>query len=105
MVTPSDLPQAVGPALICSAVLIFIARPVAVFLGVGALKFNFRELTFLSWVGLRGAAPILFAIYPVVTPGAVTPDFFNVVFVIVVVSLTLQGLTAGWLGRVLQLDK
>ena len=105
LVTPSDLPHAVWPALICSAVLIFVARPAAVFLGVGAMKFNFRELTFLSWVGLRGAAPILFAIYPVVTPGPVTPDFFNIVFVVVVVSLTLQGFTAGWLGRVLQLDK
>lgn len=105
LVTPSDLQGAIVPALICSAVLIFIARPVAVFLGVSAMKFNFRELTFLSWVGLRGAAPILFAIYPVVTPGPVTPDFFNIVFVVVVVSLTLQGFTAGALGRVLKLDK
>lgn len=105
LVTPSDLPGAIGPALICSAILIFIARPAAVFLGVGAMKFNFRELTFLSWVGLRGAAPILFAIYPVVTPGPVTPDFFNIVFVVVVVSLTLQGFTAGVLGRVLKLDR
>jgi cell volume regulation protein A len=105
LVTPSDLPDAIGPALICSAVLIFLARPAAVFLGVGAMKFNLRELTFLSWVGLRGAAPILFAIYPVVTPGPVTPDFFNIVFVVVVLSLSLQGFTAGWLGRILKLDK
>jgi len=105
LVTPSDLPGVIGPALVCSAVLIFIARPVAVFLGVGAMKFNLRELTFLSWVGLRGAAPILFAIYPIVTPGAVTPDFFNIVFVVVVMSLTLQGFTAGALGRALKLDQ
>jgi cell volume regulation protein A len=105
LVTPSDLPDAIGPALICSAVLIFLARPAAVFLGVGAMKFNLRELTFLSWVGLRGAAPILFAIYPVVTPGPVTPDFFNIVFVVVGLSLSLQGFTAGWLGRILKLDK
>lgn len=105
LVTPSDLPGTVVSALICAAVLTFIARPVAVFLGVSALKFNFRELVFLSWVGLRGAVPILLAIYPVVTPGPVTPTFFNTVFVIVVVSLIVQGFTAGALGKALKLDQ
>lgn len=104
LVTPSELPNAVIPALICAAVLTFIARPVAVFLGVGALHFNVRELVFLSWVGLRGAVPILLAIYPVVTPGPVNILFFETVFVIVVVSLLLQGFTAGGLGKALKLE-
>ena len=105
LVTPSDLPGTLVPALICAAVLTFVARPVAVFLGVGALNFKFRELIFLSWVGLRGAVPILLAIYPVVTPGPVTPTFFNTVFVIVVVSLIVQGFSAGLLGKALKLDE
>ena len=105
IVTPSDLPSTLIPALICAGVLTFVARPVAVFLGVGALKFKVRELVFLSWVGLRGAVPILLAIYPVVTPGPVTPTFFNTVFVIVVVSLIVQGFSAGLLGKALKLDQ
>lgn len=105
LVTPSNLPDAIVPALICAAVLTFLARPVAVFLSIGALDFNFRELVFLSWVGLRGAVPILLAIYPVITPGPVTPEFFNIVFVIVVVSLIVQGFSAGMLGKALKLDQ
>ena len=105
IVTPSALPEAIGPALICAAVLTFVARPVAVFTGIGFLKFNLRELTFLSWVGLRGAVPILLAIYPVITPGPVTPTFFNTVFVIVVASLIVQGFSAGAVGKALKLDR
>jgi len=104
LVTPSELPGSVVSALICAAVLTFVARPVAVFVSVGALKFNLREIVFLSWVGLRGAVPILLAIYPIVTPGPVTHTFFNIVFVIVVVSLIVQGFTAGLLGKALKLD-
>ncbi|RKQ70965.1 sodium/hydrogen exchanger family protein [Litorimonas taeanensis] len=105
LVTPSELPSAIMPAIICALILTFVARPIAVFTSLGAMKFNIRELTFLSWVGLRGAVPILLAIYPVITPGPVTPLFFNIVFVIVVASLILQGFTAGALGRVLNLDE
>ncbi|GHA92929.1 hypothetical protein GCM10009069_14970 [Algimonas arctica] len=104
LVTPSDLPDSIVPALICAGVLTFVARPVAVVLSVGALGFNLRELVFLSWVGLRGAVPILLAIYPVVAPGPVDILFFETVFVIVVASLLLQGFTAGTLGKALKLD-
>lgn len=105
LVTPSRLPEVIVPALICVAVLAFIARPIAVFVSVGALEFSFRELIFLSWIGLRGAVPILLAIYPIITPGPVTPVFFNIVFVIVVASLIVQGFSAGMLGKALKLDE
>lgn len=105
LVTPSDLPGAIFPALICAAVLTFVARPIAVFASVGWFQFKFKELVFLSWVGLRGAVPILLAIYPVVAPGPVDILFFETVFIIVVVSLTLQGSTAGAIGKVLKLDR
>lgn len=103
LVTPSSLFDAIVPALICVSVLTFLARPIAVFLSVGASQFTIRELTFLSWVGLRGAVPILLVIYPIIAPGPITPEFFNIVFVVVFVSLILQGYTAGWLGRALKL--
>ena len=107
LVTPHDLPSvALGAALI-AAVLFFIARPVAVFSCLSGLGFSPPEKVFVSWVGLRGAVPIFLAILPVISPGPVNVVFFNIVFVIVVFSLIVQGwtiaLTAGWLG-VIQTD-
>ena len=64
--------------------------------------FAAREQLYIGWVGLRGAVPIFLAIIPVISPGPITVSFFNVVFVIVVTSLLLQGWTisarARWLG-------
>jgi cell volume regulation protein A len=102
LVTPSALLDTLAPALLIAAGLMFIARPAAVFLSAGPFRFTLRETTFLSWVGLRGAVPIFLAIIPVITPGPVNTSFFNVVFIIVVTSLVLQGWTiaasARWLG-------
>jgi len=105
LVTPSSLSDAIIPALICVSILTFLARPVAVFISVGAINFSFRELIFLSWVGLRGAVPILLIIYPIIAPGPITPEFFNIVFVIVFVSLILQGYSAGLVGKALKLEE
>ncbi|WP_300379985.1 potassium/proton antiporter [Henriciella sp.] len=104
LVTPSELPDEIIGALICAGLLTFVARPVAVWLGLAPFGYRPKELTFLSWVGLRGAVPILLSIYPVVSPGPVTHEFFNVVFIIVVSSLIVQGFTAGALGRLLKLQ-
>ncbi|WP_290495912.1 potassium/proton antiporter [Hyphomonas sp. UBA4494] len=93
LVTPSALLNDIWPAIGCAAVLMLIARPLAVFASVGWMGFSFRENVFLSWVGLRGAVPILLAIYPVIAPGPISVGFFNVVFVIVTISLTIQGWT------------
>ena len=71
----------------------------------GYLGFSVRENIFLSWVGLRGAVPVLLAIYPVITPGPVTIEFFNIVFVIVVTSLIAQGWTIVPLANLLRLGK
>ena len=102
LVTPSALPEVWLNACLMAAVLILVARPVAVFGCLSWLKFSVREQAFISWVGLRGAVPIFLAILPVITPGPVTVGFFNIVFVIVVLSLVVQGWTitasARWLG-------
>lgn len=103
LVTPSALLQDIWPAIGCAAVLMLIARPVAVFLSVGWMGFTFRENIFLSWVGLRGAVPILLAIYPVITPGPISVGFFNIVFIIVTISLTIQGWTIAPAARILRL--
>lgn len=105
LVAPSQLLEDIGPALAVAAVLMFVARPLAVMVSIGWMGFSVRENVFLSWVGLRGAVPVLLAIYPVVTPGPITIQFFNSVFVIVVVSLIAQGWTIAPLANLLKLKE
>jgi cell volume regulation protein A len=68
-------------------------------------RFNLNERLFIAWVGLRGAVPIFLAIIPVMSPGPVDVNFFNVVFMVVIASLVLQGWTIPWLARRLDLER
>ncbi len=105
LVTPHALLAEFWPSLACAAVLMLVARPVAVFASTGWMGFNVREKLFISWIGLRGAVPVLLAIYPVISPGPVTVGFFNIVFVIVTVSLIAQGWSLGPLARLMNLGE
>lgn len=102
LVTPSDLSNTAVPALVIAIVLMFFARPLAVAVCALPARFSIKETIYLSWVGLRGAVPIFLAIFPIITPGPIQTDFFNIVFIIVVTSLVIQGWTvassAKWLG-------
>ncbi len=102
LVTPSDLGQVLLPAAVIALILMFAARPLAVAVCLLPFRFRPREQLYVGWVGLRGAVPIFLAIIPVISPGPVTVDFFNIVFVVVIISLVLQGWTipvvARWLG-------
>ncbi len=103
---PSRLWDVAGKALLISVVLIFVARPLAVVLSTFPFRFHWKELTFMSWVGLKGAVPITLATFPLMfgTPEnpLQAPLLFDVVFFIVVVSLAVEGATlvpvARWLG-------
>lgn len=99
LVTPTELLRTVWPALGVSLVLMLVARPISVWLCLAPLRFDRREMTFISWVGLRGAVPIVLAVFPVMAgvPGA--QIFFNVAFVVVLTSLLLQGSTIAWSAR------
>ena len=101
LVTPSRLLEDWPLALTAGALLIFVARPVAVFICASWFGFQIRELAFISWVGLRGAVPIFLSILPIITPGPVSVAFFNIVFVIVVTSLVVQGWTIAPVARLL----
>jgi cell volume regulation protein A len=104
LVTPHELGTAMLAAAGVAAVLIFIARPVAVGLCLLPFRYRLKERLFIAWVGLRGAVPIFLAIIPVLSPGPVATDFFNIVFLVVIASLVLQGWTIPWLARRLELE-
>jgi cell volume regulation protein A len=103
LVTPSKLIADIPDALIISGVLIFIARPVAVFASLAFEPFSWREKCFISWVGLRGAIPIYLAIIPVML--GVPGNFFNIAFLVVLVSLLLQSTTVGLVARWLKIGE
>lgn len=93
LATPSEFGRILIPALVLSAVLIFVARPLAVWLCLIPFGFKSRETLFTSWVGLRGAVSILLAILPGLSGIENGSFYFNVVFVMVLVSLLVQGWT------------
>jgi cell volume regulation protein A len=99
LVTPTELLRTLWPALGVSLVLMVVARPLSVWLCLAPLRFERREIAFIAWVGLRGAVPIVLAVFPVMAgvPGA--QIFFNVAFVVVLTSLLLQGSTIAWSAR------
>lgn len=99
LVFPARLPSIAIPGLIVAAILIFIARPIAVLVSLLPFRFDRRELTLLSWAGLRGAVPIILATIPATAGVPAGGAIFNVVFFVVVVSTLLQGTTVAPLAR------
>lgn len=102
LVYPSKLTNIWVPGLMIGVLLILVARPIAVFISLWKEPLNFKEKVFISWVGLRGASPIILATFPI-AQGLVWGELlFHVVFFVVLVSLLIQGSTiqkvAGWLG-------
>ncbi len=103
LVNPGELIDVLIPALIISFFLIFFGRPLTVFLTLAPFrKIGFKDKLYISWVGLRGAVPIIFAILPLAEGVPHARWIFNIVFVITIISLLVQGtslpLVARWLG-------
>ncbi|NLX18738.1 MAG: potassium/proton antiporter [Desulfobulbus sp.] len=100
---PSRLTTIAVDGLILALVLIFIARPVAVWLSIFPLRLNLRELTFLSWVGLKGAVPVTLATFPLLAEVPHSHLIFNVVFFVVLISAITQGWSLAPVARWLRL--
>ena len=105
LINPSSLLDVWLEGLCIAAVLILIARPLSVLPVLKIFGFNAREMTLVSWVGLRGSVPIILAIYPLIygLPGAEL--IFSVVFFVVLISATIQGSTLPWVARTLGLTE
>jgi potassium/hydrogen antiporter len=99
LVFPSHLPPMWLDGLLLALFLMFVARPLSVLISAPGRVFSWRERLFVSWVGLRGAAPIILATLPWTVGFPDAEYFFNLVFFVVLVSVLAQGTTITWLAR------
>ena len=104
LVTPRELLDVAVPALVVAAILILLARPLAVVACLQPFRFPWREQLFMGWVGLRGAVPILLGLLPFLAGAEGAGMYFNIAFFVVLISLVIQGWTVAPLARVLGLD-
>ena len=105
LVNPHEMVDIIGVALLIALFMIIVARPISVF----ACLLPFRDITnkarlFISWVGLRGAVPIIFATYPVIAKIEGSHQLFNIVFFITLLSLVIQGMSISKMAKWLHLD-
>ena len=100
LVFPSQIVPVIGPGVLISLFLIFIARPVAVMISLAFFRdLNIRKKLFISWVGLRGAVPIIFSTYPLIAGISTANNIFNLVFFISASSILLQGTMLSMVGK------
>lgn len=106
LVNPHEMLEVAAVALLIGVFMIIIGRPLSVFLCLLPFrKITMKSRIFVSWVGLRGAVPIIFATYPVVAGVEGSNLIFNIVFFITIVSLVVQGTTISFVARILNLSK
>ncbi|GAA3527123.1 potassium/proton antiporter [Zobellella aerophila] len=105
LISPTEMWAMAIPATLIALALIFIARPLAVLASLlPFFRFNVRELGFISWVGLRGAVPIVLAIFPLMAGIPEGGMLFNVAFFVVLISLLVQGSSLPRVARLLDLE-
>ena len=105
LVNPGEMIHAIPIAVLIGIFMIVLGRPLSVFITLMPFKnVKKRAKLFISWVGLRGAVPIIFATYPVVAGIEFSDQIFNIVFVITLMSLVVQGMTISHIAKKLHLD-
>lgn len=99
LVTPSHLIHQASHALVIAAFLILVARPIAVWTSIKWFRYSRREITYISWVGLRGAVPVTLAIMPLMSNVPQAQLLFDVAFAVVILSLLIQGTTIPFFAK------
>jgi cell volume regulation protein A len=102
LVTPSSVLPVMGSGLLISVFLIIFARPLSVYLSLWPFRMRNRDRLFISWIGLRGAVPIVFATYPMIAGIEKAGLIFNIVFFISVTSVLIQGTSLPLVARLLK---
>lgn len=99
LVNPSQIFPVMGIGLLVSTFLILVARPIGVFISLSFFKMKLRRRLYVSWVGLRGAVPIVFATYPLIAGIERAPMIFNIVFFVSLLSVVIQGTTLSQVAK------
>lgn len=99
LVFPSRLVPVIGVGLLVALFLVFVARPISVLISLLFAKLQINEKLMISWVGLRGAVPIILATFPLLAGVRNADTIFNIVFFIVLTSVLLQGTSLPLVGR------
>ncbi len=102
LVFPTHLLGVLGSGLWVSAALIFVARPLSVFIGMMFSKWSLSEKSFIAWVGLRGAVPVILATFPLLAGIPEADLLFNIVFFVVLTSTLIQGWSIPVVARLLK---
>jgi len=101
LIFPSSLPKIAFEGVLVSVVLIFIARPIGVFLSMSLFKDTLKTKVLVAWTGLRGAIPIILATFPLLAGISKAHEIFNIVFFVVLFSTIIQGTTLPWVFKLL----
>jgi cell volume regulation protein A len=102
LVTPRNLVDSLAPALVLSLLLMLVLRPAMVAVVLPWFRFSWREIAYIGWVGLRGAVPIVLAVFPFLAGVPDAAVIFEIAFVVAIASLLLQGTTVARMARALR---
>jgi len=103
-VFPSRLLPVASMGIILSLFLLFVARPLSVFLALIFTKFSLAEKSMVAWAGLRGAVPIILATFPLLADVAGAEVIFHLIFFVVLTSVIVQGMSIGWMAQWLKVN-